>query len=994
MADRVYTIPPGASFVDALARGLLAEAEADPLALARQIVLLPTRRACRSLREAFLRLGGGRPLLLPRMLPLGEMDEDELAMADEAVAGPVLDLPPAVPPLTRQLLLARLIMAMGGGRGGTPPNPDQAARLAAELGRLLDQVQTENLSFERLAGLVPDDYAAHWQITLDFLRILTEHWPGILRGQGLMDAADRRNRLLRAQAEEWRRKAPETPIVAAGSTGSIPAVADLLRVVAGLPNGRLVLPGLDHGLDGESWEALEPSHPQYGLKTLLERMDVPRRAVRRWPWVGADDPTRQKLASAVMRPAATTDGWRRMETADAAMVDGLTRLDCPGPREEAGAIALLMRECLETEGRTAALVTPDRGLARRVAAELGRWGITVDDSAGQSLAVSVPGVFLRLTAVMAAESFAPHATLAALKHPLACGGLSAGRFRALARRLDGGALRGPRPAPGIAGLIAAVRSSFETPDASKHGRAFDAAELTRWLQDMDVAAQPFLRLLAQPTAPLADLLRAHVAFAEWLATDESWRGAARLWKGEAGETAAGFVADLAEAATVLDGIPPASYPALLDGLMTGRAVRPAWGGHARLHIWGPLEARLQHADRLILGGLNEGTWPAETAADPWMSRPMRQAFGLPLPERRIGLAAHDFAQALCAGEVFLTRALRVDGTPTVPSRWLLRLDAVLRACGLAEHRWRRHWLDWFAALDRPERLAQVGPPAPRPPLKARPRLLSATQIETWMRDPYAVYARHVLRLKALDPIDADPGAADYGDIVHRALELFLNRHPDELPADAERSLLAIGREAFGERLAAPGVWAFWWPRFERIARWFVAHEAKRRPTISATASEVSGAIEIAAPGGPFRVTAKADRIDMMADGGLVLIDYKTGAPPTVKEVAAGFAPQLPIEAAIARAGGFAGVPAGPVAALLYWRLRGNAVGGEESPAGGDPALLADQALAGLAALIAAFDDEATPYAARPHPERAPRYSDYLHLARVKEWASLADESGG
>jgi ATP-dependent helicase/nuclease subunit B len=1045
----VFTIPAGESFVDALARGLMAEADNDPLALSAMLVLLPNRRACRALREAFLRCSGGAPLLLPRLTPLGEADEDELALlGDEAAA---LDLAPAIPLRRRRLLLARRIVTGGTGRGGRPPTPEQAVRLAGELGSLLDQVQTEGLSFDRLARLVPDDYAEHWQITLDFLAILTEHWPKILAEEGWIDAADRRNRLLDAQSAAWTAAAPPFPVVAAGSTGSIPAAARLLSVVARLPRGRLVLPGLDRRLDEADRAAIDHTHPQYGLMQLLQRLDTPPEAVKDWPGCAAGP--RAWLIGEAMRPAATSERWRELAAApplgDA--LAGVERLDCPGPREEAGAIALMLRHALESEGRTAALVTPDRDLARRVSAELRRYGIEIDDSAGRPLALTPPGAFLLLTALMVAEDFAPHATLAALKHPLAAGGAAGPAFRSKVRRLERAALRGPRPAPGLAGLAAAL--------GDDHG-------LAAWLGSVAEAAAPFARLMAAPAAPLAELLRAHLAFAEALAADDRQPGAARLWRGDAGEAAAAFATQLAEAAGALgapnmtnggkaagalgapnmtnggkaagalgapnmtnggkaagalgapnmtsggkaagalgapnmtsggkaaDTLPPvagAAYPGLLRGLMEGSVVRPTWGGHPRLAIWGPLEARLQHADLLILGGLNEGVWPPEAVADAWMSRPMRQAFGLPPPERRIGLAAHDFAQAFAAPAVVLTRAARVDGTPTVPSRWLLRLDTVL-ASGREAHPtalWPSGpWAAWHAALDRPPRFLKPAAPAPRPPLAARPRSLSATAVETWMRDPYAIYARKILDLEALEPIDADPGAADYGSFVHAALDAFLKAHPaGPLPANALDRLLATGRASFGEALARPGLWAFWWPRFERLAAWFVAHEAARRHELAEIHSEVSGALEIIAAGGPFRVTAKADRIDLLRDGSLVLIDYKTGAPPSVKEVAAGYAPQLPIEAAIARHGGFPGVAGDTIGRLLYWRLAGGEPGGSESAAGDDPARLAAEALDGLTGLIAAFDDETTPYAARPHPDRAPKYSDYLHLARVKEWST-------
>jgi ATP-dependent helicase/nuclease subunit B len=975
----VHTVAPGLSFVDVLAEGLLKQAAGEPMALARQVILLPTRRACRALREAFLRHGGGRPLLLPRLRPLGELDEDELTLLDEAAQGDDLELPPAVPPLKRQLLLARLIMGMGGSRGGQPPSPGQAAQLAAELGRLLDQVQTEGLDFTRLKELVPADYAAHWQITLDFLALLTEHWPKILAEQGLMDAAERRRRLILAQAAQWRAEPPDFPVIAAGSTGSMPATAELLAVVAGLPHGRLVLPGLDRDMDDAAWAAVDASHPQFGMKALLERLELDRRDVRLWHRAASPRPERARLIAEAMRPAATTDAWRDAEGIGPKALDGVTLLACPGPREEAGAIALMLRQALEEPERVAALVTPDRALARRVAAEMRRWGIEVDDSGGRPLHLTPPGMFLRLVLDMAAEGCAPHPTLAALKHPLACGGMAAPAFRRNVRRLELAVLRGPRPAPGFAGMRAAGQA----------GKGWDEA-LDKWLAGLEWMARPFAELLEQDAVPLAELLRAHVALAEALAADERQSGAERLWAGDAGEAAARFVSDLADAAAAMPAMRGADYAGLFETLLAGGVVRPRWGGHPRVHVLGQLEARLQHADLVVLGGLNEGTWPPQVTADPWMSRPMRAAFGLPLPERKIGLAAHDFAQAFCAPQVVITRAARVDGTPTVPSRWLLRLETVLRACGL-DMPAPPPWVEWFLRLDKPERLEPGAPPAPCPPVGDRPRELSATQIETWMRDPYAIYARHVLGLKALDPIDADPGAADLGSVVHGALEDFLTAWPDELPPDALDRLLEMGRARFAPLMALPGVHAFWWPRFERIAAWFAGVEAERRHLVARSVCEAKGTLTIEGPAGPFTLTARADRIDVQQDGSLVLIDYKTGAPPTAKEVAAGYAPQLPIEAAIALAGGFPSIPGKEVSALEYWRLKGGETGGEIRSAGGDPATLAAEALEGVRKLVEVFDFESTPYRARPHPDHAPRFSDYLHLARVKEWASLGED---
>ncbi|MBF0560762.1 MAG: double-strand break repair protein AddB [Alphaproteobacteria bacterium] len=985
----VFTIDPDQPFVDILAAGVLTRVGWGPLELSRVIILLPTRRACRALSDVFLRQGGGRPMLLPRLLTLGDLDEDEAPFVE---GGAELDLPPAIPHLRRHLLLAQLILAGRGGAAGIGLSPDQAVRLAEELGRLLDQVQTEQLSFARLKDLVPDAYAEHWQITLDFLKLLTEHWPRILADEGAIDTAERHNRLSAIQTASWLATPPPGPVIAAGSTGSIPATASLLEAVASLPQGAVVLPGLDRDMDEESWQVLTETHPQYGLKRLLGRLGIDRTTVADWPGIpgglpptpARGDSVRRRLIAEVMRPAATTHRWRDLAPLSGSVLDGLERLESPGPREEALAIALMMRQSLETPERTAALITPDRALARRVAAELGRWGIIVDDSAGQPLSETSPGIFLRLTADMVAEAFAPLPLLAALKHPLAAAGLDAGRFRSLVRLLERWLLRGSRPAPGLAGLRA-------TQLAKKDLTVRTAETLSALLDRLTVLTADFAGAMAAVEAPLTTLVKAHMIFAETLAATNLLPGPERLWRGDAGEVAARFAADLFEAASGWPSLAPQSYPRVLEGLMAGTVVRPRHGGHPRLAILGPLEARLQQADLLILGGLNEGTWPAQTLADPWLSRPMRGNFGLPLPERRIGLSAHDFAQACCAPRVVLSRATRVDGTPTVPSRWLLRLDAVLSATR-GQVAKADPWLAWANALDQPSAFTPATPPMPRPPLAARPRQLSVTAIETWMCDPYAIYAHHVLRLKALDPLDADPGAADYGSLVHLALEKFAKDFPEALPADAETALLAIGREAFADVLATPGVWAFWWPRFERTARWVVAKERERRLRLKATHTEVSGKIKLEAPGGPFILSAKADRIDVLNDGDLAILDYKTGVLPSAKAIAAGYAPQLPLEAAMAQRGGFAGVAAGPVTEIAYWRLKGGEPGGEERPAGTDPAALADEAYAGLQVLIDTFDDPATPYQACPHPERAPKYSDTLHLARVKEWASMEGEA--
>ena len=983
MPPNLYTIAPDRPFLVALASGVLAMGGGDPLFLPRATILLPTRRAVRALRETFLAVpmpgrAEGAPVLLPRMRAIGDLDADELSLAEGGADEASLALPPAIPELRRRLLLARLVLGWGERTGMEPMLPGQAAALAAALARFLDAAASDGADLSRLADLVPANLAEHWQIVHRFLEILPGAWPAILAAEGALDPADRRNRLLARQAMLWRRSPPAEPVIAAGLTGGIPALGEMLSVVAALPRGAVVLPGLDRFCDAADWADIEAdaAHPQQLMARLLKELGAAPESVRDWPQSESrprpPHETRLRLIAEAVRSPGTTHRWRELGRRDRAALAGVRRYDCATAEDEALTIALLLRRQLEIPGATAALVTPDRELARRVAAELRRWGVDIDDSAGLPLNRTPPGVFLRLVAELAESGLAPVPLCAALKHPLAGGGLPPERFRGLARRLDE-AIRGPRPAPGIEGLLAALEEEEQG--------------LAGFVRRLAACLGGFPALLASEETSLGDLAAAHFEAAERLAASAEESGAERLWREPAGEAAARFCHELIEASEGFPAIPGRHYRALFEALAAGAVVRPAYGRHPRLFIWGLLEARLQQPDLVVLGGLNEGVWPAAAAHDPWMSRQMRSEFGLAMPERAIGIAAHDFAQALGAPEVALTRAARHEGAPTVPSRWLLRLDAVLRAAsldgalvaadGIAEA---------AAAIDAPPNYRPLPPAEPRPPLAARPRQLSVTQIETWLRDPYAIYARHILDLRALEDLDADPGAAELGTIVHDALDKFLQRFPHALPTaqEARRELLRIGRECFGERLSRPGVWAFWWPRFERMAEWLLAEEAAYRQELEDSLGERRGSLVLDAPGGPFTLVAKADRIDRLREGGFAIVDYKTGSLPPKSEIGTGLAAQLPLEGAILRDGGFGDLKGAP-ARLEYWRLTGRDPGGERKRIDdGDPGGLVALALGRLRRLIVAFDDPATPYLATPAPRLKPRYSDYEHLERLHE----------
>ena len=977
MPARIASIAPHLPFLDTLARRWLVAHADDP---SHGLILLPTRRAARALSESFLHVSGGRPMLLPRIVALGGLDEAALALSG------ALDLAPAVEPQLRLALLARLILGLPEAQGGVA-TADRAWPLAQELAALMDEAERAELDLPAaLAAANAGSYAEHWEVTLRFLGIVTRAWPDWLAGQGLMNPAARQVALLRGQARAWRDAPPDMPVWAAGSTGGIPAVAALLRVVAGLADGMVVLPGLDLAMPPAVWEALDRAHPQAALAALLDGIGARREEVAAWDGDSTVPEARAAALAVALLPAAALQSWR---AAAPAQIAGLCRLDAADQQEEAAAVALVLREALEVPGRTAALVTPDRALAARVAAELLRWGVIADDSAGEPLAQTPPAVFLRLLARAAADGLAPVALLAVLKHPFAAAGLRGPECREAARLLERSALRGARPPGGLTGLRLQLQK-----------RGLEHGELTAFLARLEGCLEPLLRVFAAVSVAPAELLAALVASAEALAATDAESGPARLWAQEEGEALAAHLALSRDALAHLPDQPPAILPNLLDALLEGPVVRSrrALRGrgdaaeHARVSIWGLLEARLQAADVVVLGGLAEGVWPPATDSGPWMSRQMRAHAGLPDADERVGQSAHDFVMAACSGPVaVLSCPQRRDRAPVVPSRWLSRLDALL--AGLGQELPPHPATGWARALDLPEGGPRpVAAPLPRPAAALRPRRLSVSDVATLMADPFAIYAKHVLRLRPLQPLDQDTDALDIGNLVHRGLELFLAESGAAWPPDAASRLEVAMERSLLDSGVRPALRAWWRPRLLRIAAWLAAHEAARRAArpLRAVRAEVPATWQVAG----VELHGRADRIELGADGSVTIVDYKTGAAPAEANVTDGAAPQLLIEAAMARAGAFGREFAGSEVLLAYWRLSGGREPGEERRLfkGEHPVTASeiDAAMAQLRRLLAGFALPERAYPHAPHPSRPPRFADYAQLARAAEWGEASE----
>jgi ATP-dependent helicase/nuclease subunit B len=1028
---RVFTIPPSAPFVPtliaALRDGTLIKGfrdTGDPLALASATIYLPTRRASRLARDVFLDVTKASAAILPRIVPLGDIDDDELIFADAATPG-ALAIPDALTGLERRLLLTQLVAKWAATeavhRAGNAPlvanNPASALALADALARLMDDMTTRQVPWDRLDTLVPDQHDVYWQLTLRFLNAVRESWPQILAERGRIEPAARRDRLIEAERKRLQADG-RGPVIAAGSTGSMPATAMLIDTIAKLPHGAVVLPGLDTDLDDAAWEmisgefdadgneTLSPAigHPQFAMQALLKRIGIVRADVQHLGGPAASG--REALVSEAMRPAASTDQWcdlaRLAPRLDSALAD-VCVMAAANPEEEALAIAVALREALEHDGKQAALVTPDRALARRVLAALARWQVAVDDSGGDALADTAAGVFARLAAEAALADLEPVTLLALLKHPLTRLGAGAGAHARAIAVLEQAVLRGPRPKPGTAGLAHALktfranRDDLHGSDPRKRLTASQLQNAADLLEAFQLALAP-LENLSRSRQPLTAFADAHRQVIETLSSER--RGAGIAFAGHDGTALARTFEDIADNARDAAPIAASDYPDLFRTIVADRPVRRPDRPGVRVRIYGLLEARLQSIDRVVLGGLVEGVWPPETRTDPWLSRPMRRQLDLDLPERRISLNAHDFAQMLGAREVVLAYPAKLAGAPTVPSRFIQRFAAV---AGQAQ--WNaalargERYLAWARELDRPAGKAQpVKRPEPTPPRDTRPISLSVTEIETWLRDPYSIYARHILRLAPLDPIDTPPGARDRGNVIHEAIGTFTSQFKDQLPDDPVGELLKLGEQEFAALEDFPESKAFWWPRFVRIARWFADFETRRRANLSAISAEISAKLPIPLLGNrTFTLRTRADRIEHLHDGSYAILDYKTGRAPSRKEVSTGLSPQLTLEGAILRGGQFEGIPNGAsIAEFLYVSLRGGEPAGELRLIDFDkatPDAKSDEALARLTEVVTKFEDEAQGYLSRERPMFMRRGGgDYDHLARVKEWSLTGGEA--
>ncbi|MBU2945058.1 double-strand break repair protein AddB [Shimia thalassica] len=956
---RVFAAPPGADFPEVLVQGLRSRfANSPPEDMARVQLILNTRRMERRVRALF---DQGPPCLLPRIHLLTDFGN---------LSGS-LGVPPAISPMRKRFELVQLVAQL------LDAQPDLAARsslydLADSLATLMDEMSGEGVSPDVIEGLDVSDQSGHWERAKTFFAI-ARHF--LERIEDQPDAEARQRMIVEGLMHQWDQNPPRHPVIIAGSTGSRGTTMLLMQAVAKLPQGALVLPGFDFDMPETVWTTLSDAlssedHPQFRFQKLLSNLDLSASDVV--PWAGLDAPNteRNRLVSLALRPAPVTDQWLEEGPLLGNLKEAtrqMTLVEAPSMREEALAIAMRLRQAAQ-EGVTAALITPDRMLTRQVTAALDRWDLVPDDSAGMPLQLSPPGRFLRHTAALLVKELTAEALLTLLKHPLCHSGQDRNLHLLHTRDLE-----------------LAMRKQGMTYPEPDTLRAWAGAQKEPPLVWIEWVISQFCGQIIAGSPDFSAVLETHIALSERIAAGSD-EGSGGLWDEAAGREAAKIIAQLRDNAKYAGPLEARDYADLFGSVIAGGEVRNRDKGHPNVLIWGTLEARVQGADLVILGGLNEGSWPEAPSPDPWLNRKMRHDAGLLLPERRIGLSAHDFQQAVGAPQVWLTRSIRSDEAETVSSRWVNRLTNLLKGLpdqggvqALSDMQARgQEWLSMVKSLERVEEVPSENRPSPRPPVAVRPDHLSVTEIKKLIRDPYAIYARHILKLRPLDSLMKTPDALLRGIIVHEVLEQFVM----DVDADASHlnsaHLLEISETVLAVNVPWATARALWKARIERVSGHFVSGEIARRANAIPIAYECKARSEIPELG--FTLAAKADRIDRTEKGDLVIYDYKTGRPPSQDEQKF-FDKQLLLEAAMAERGGFKDIDPADVVDAIYLGL-GNPPKDERAPlADTTPAQIWDE----FTQLIAHFMDAENGFTARRAMHSDRDHSDYDQLARFGEW---------
>ncbi len=1048
-SSHLYNIPFGNSFIDTLVDNIINGKffqfdyiNKNDFLFSDIKIFLPTRRAANYFIDRISILLGEQNLFLPNVIPLGEISEfNNLLGIDSEFILKNTSVLQDIEPVQRRLVLTKFVIEWSQNIQNILEQNDlmdtsselllkgikadlqgfnvartasDAIQMADALGELIDTLVIHDKNWQDLDKLLPLDLAdEYWKISKDFLTIASKAWPEFRQAYGLVDAAERQHRTVLALAKKLIQERPSTPIVIAGSTGSMPATAQLISAISQLPNGAVVFSGLDHSLDAESWQCLidnrgkllEPTHPQTQFSKLFFNIGISRKDIINVGQINQSFSSRNLILNEAMLPSQTTERWQTKSTRLGSDVihNGLLNIsivEADHEREEALVIAAALRIALEIPNKTAAVITPDRSIAERVISELRRWNILAADTGGRALARTGAGSLAILVAHAVSNNFSPHSLLALLNHPNLTLGINPKILAKGRNAIDLGLLRLPLIKCDLDVLLEhaeIARTGFQ--DSIKSMRSHSRLTLIDWesaetvLRNLKYIFDPFLNVRI---ANLLQMIQHHENILKKITIDEENEIDFEYLDGS-NEIMSLFVSIKSNINNI--DLLTSDYLTFFRKLIDPIAVAITADSHPRIKIYGLLEARLIKADLAILAGLDETVWPPQGKMDPFLTREWCSELDLPVPEHHIGQTAHDFVSLMDSEEVVITRSLKRDGSPTVASRFLQRIKTVTGEAYDTEAISRGNKLISLARiLDVPKNFAPTRPPAPVPKPSSLPRRLSVTEIETLRRDPYSIYAKHVLKLDYLELVARRIGPSERGVLIHEIFARFIEMFPLEQPIDAYEQLMAIAGQVFQPVKNLSEFEIFWFPSFMGSAKWFLLWDKSRRANIvKPIAVERHGVLKLMLTGGgEFTLTGQADRIEFHKGDAFSIVDFKTGKVPSLKQVRSGFSPQLTLEAAMLKRGAFPGLSGALVEQLLYAKLGGKIVGEERLVYSSKDELDADKLselhFGEFLTLIDEHWNCGRPFSSRPYPEFLKDYARYDHLARVREWALSGDGS--
>ena len=983
---KISAVALGTPFLDNLASGLLARHET--FNLGNTVIILPAEEARRNLLKLLTIMAKPKALLLPRTyivsesLPLKRPHRE----GDLDLILPCNLLPDTlpIPSVYRDLLLGRLIFQWQKGPDQTNSQSlHRCLKIAPTLGSFFDELQSFQTNYLSLDDSFTSDDALHWESINKFLKIIIKQWPLILSEQIWQDPILYDQLITKLLIQHWEKEPPKNNIIVAGFTGNLPHIANLLSFIASLPTGHVVIPSLDHKLGKKTWENLPEDHPQHALKKLLVDLKIENNLVPEWfspfGYSNSSAPPKHPVnfITSVFSPRedeqATNTG--RKTSSD------LTMITAHNIYSEAQTISLIIKEFLTTNKGDVSLFAEDQNLVKQVALQLRRWNLDLCNYIAHSPDPAGAGSFLQLVGEMICSAVSPVSLLSTLKHPMCTGHTSLTLFKNLRNELELKCLRGIRPEPGFSGIIASLNNS-----ADKN------RELITWLQSLEKASLYFCRLVKSKKAPLKSLLAAHIDFSIWLSETGKYP-ATRLWKSYEGKRLNQHLLSLCSTLKNSFIIEGTEYSDIFKCLLHNIPNDTQDFDTTRIYAYDPKRTLFSSSPLHILAGMNETTWPSFSQNDEWLSSQMRRALSLPSKKKTKAFANLHICQASTASKIVLTRSKVANGVQTTPAYHFARIENAAKKEGMHEAVDKsRYWDHMGQNLEHKTlSIPQSRRPAPTPPISARPRTLSATQIERWMQDPYGIFVSTILKIRPLRSIDAKVNPSDYGRMVHQALERFLQTYPTNLPPNPYQKLLEFGQISFRKVRTQPEAYAFWWPRFERLARYFIDQENKSRKHITAAYAEVSGTTTIDLPSGPFTLTTRADRINIRVDRKVDIIEYKTGALPTTPKILNGSKPQLLLEALIILNNGFEEIDTRAINSIVSTQLSGALTAGNRRTIQKGISTKATELLSTIIELIESFDNENTPYYFVPHNDFAPQYNEFEHLARMKEWIALSQK---